>query len=344
MLSREASSPTHPRVQRSRRLYAVPAPRLPGAAPRGALSARAGGAATSKPATTPAALTPSERWSVRLELAGDDVARLYGQGLARGALVWKKGMVEWRPLLITPELTGLLKRTSGVASATPPSRALPSEPATAPRSTALAQPALDFRVAEPAPVLVATATAAPAREPGRAVRRLRYDVALVALASFALAWFVRAALAPEPTASTPPPAAAPVAPTTTATTLTGSAPRAASNIPVVAVGDLPILRGSGAPGAGRGGTARAEARGAEGPSRAALVNALSRVAASASACGPREGAVRVVMTFAPSGVARSIKVSGQGLPGGTRSCIVAAAARARVPAFQGEPITVGKTL
>ncbi len=300
----------------------------------------------SKPASASAALTPSERWSVRLELAGDDVARLYGQGLARGALVWKKGMVEWRPLLITPELTGLLKRTSAVASTTPPSRALPSEPATAPRSTALSAPALDFRVAEPVPepVLLATATADPAREPAPAVRKLRYDVALVALASFALAWFVRAALAPEPTASTAPPAAAPAAPPTTATTLTGSAPRAASNIPVVAVGDLPILSGSGAPGGGRGGTARAEARGAEGPSRAALVSALSRVAASASDCGPREGAVRVVMTFAPSGVARSIKVAGQGLPAGTRSCIVAAAARARVPAFQGEPITVGKTL
>src|SRR5688572_10237429 len=33
-------------------------------------------------------VAPSDRWSVRLELIDDDVAKLYGQGLARGALVW----------------------------------------------------------------------------------------------------------------------------------------------------------------------------------------------------------------------------------------------------------------
>ena len=33
---------------------------------------------------------------------GHDIAKLYGQGMTRGAVVWRKGMVEWRPLLVTP--------------------------------------------------------------------------------------------------------------------------------------------------------------------------------------------------------------------------------------------------
>jgi hypothetical protein len=50
------------------------------------------------------------------------------------------------------------------------------------------------------------------------------------------------------------------------------------------------------------------------------------------------------MSFAGSGVARSIQVSGSDLPAPTRSCIIAAASRARVPAFSGDPVTVTKTL
>src|SRR6478609_9970523 len=48
-----------------------------------------------------------ELWSVKLELGNEDIAKLYGQGMARGAAVWRKGMVEWRPLLITPEFSEL---------------------------------------------------------------------------------------------------------------------------------------------------------------------------------------------------------------------------------------------
>ena len=58
----------------------------------------------------------------------------------------------------------------------------------------------------------------------------------------------------------------------------------------------------------------------------------------------RGGPVRVVMSFNNTGVARSIRVSGVDLPATTRSCIIGAASRARVPAFSGDPVTVGKTL
>ena len=72
-------------------------------------------------ALPPAVRTPlMERWSVRLELGDEEIAKLYGQGMTRGAVVWKKGMVEWRPLLITPELSGLLRRTRITLNDVPP--------------------------------------------------------------------------------------------------------------------------------------------------------------------------------------------------------------------------------
>src|SRR5690606_27994474 len=60
----------------------------------------------------PTLLPPADgRWSLRVELKDEEIARLYAQGLTRGALVWRTGMPEWRPLLITPELSRLLHRT-----------------------------------------------------------------------------------------------------------------------------------------------------------------------------------------------------------------------------------------
>src|SRR5687768_13186068 len=52
-----------------------------------------------------------DRWSLRVELRDDEIARLYSQGLARGAQVWRAGMPDWLPLLKTPELSSLLYRT-----------------------------------------------------------------------------------------------------------------------------------------------------------------------------------------------------------------------------------------
>src|SRR5262249_6882191 len=113
----------------------------------------------------------------------------------------------------------------------------------------------------------------------------------------------------------------------------------------VSVSDLPLLgAGRAVPATERGrGSARDVTASGE-PSRAQLGSALSQVARSAGGCGEREGPVRVVIRFANSGVARSIRVSGAELPATTRACIIGAASRARVPAFSGEPITVGKTL
>ncbi|HVY26515.1 MAG TPA: hypothetical protein VHB79_08170 [Polyangiaceae bacterium] len=270
------------------------------------------------------------RWSVRLELGDEEIAKLYGQGMARGAVVWRQGMVEWRPLLITPELSALLRHTRTTLTSTllPPDLA---ERAVTP--TTVAPTAMDVT---PAP-----------HKPRRSL-----ELAAVALAAFALAWIGRekllgqhaasSELATLPSVVTPHPAACePVA-----------SPAAASQatIPTVAVTDLPLAGATAesAPpnGHGTGGhqSGRAASADGNGPSRASLVSALSRVAQNASGCGERGGPVRVVMSFSPTGVARSIQVSGADLPASTRSCIIAAASRARVPAFSGDPVTVSKTL
>jgi hypothetical protein len=68
------------------------------------------------------------------------------------------------------------------------------------------------------------------------------------------------------------------------------------------------------------------------------------VAQTSAGCGERGGPVRVVVTFASSGVARGVQVSGRDLPSATRSCIIGAASRARVPAFEGVPVSASKTL
>jgi hypothetical protein len=288
-----------------------------------------------------------------LELIDDDVAKLYGQGLARGALVWKKGMVEWRPLLITPELTNLLRRTRiTLPESTPPAE--PSDPVTSPRLPAPARipSQVSFSTNEsgrPVPLTVSPLAidVEPTAPPASVPWRRRLEVAGAALAGFALAWLAHSAVTPQ-AAPTMLPVMAAAAPVASPVTRAEAAPQstASSSIPLVAVSDLPLLGGRSSTAAGR-----APARGAtapsshgDGPSRAELVGALSRVAGAASGCGERGGPVRLVMTFTNSGVARSIQVSGSDLPAATRSCIIGAASRARIGAFSGAAVTVSKTL
>lgn len=286
----------------------------------------------------------SERWLLRLELGDEDIAKLYSQGMARGAVVWRKGMVEWRPLLITPELTRLLRRTRTTLTSLPDGLAeRPVGP------TTVAPTALD----------VVAPNAAAVAKPRRAA-----EFVAVALAAFVLAWIARGSLrqdspstpaadsreAPAPVAATCEPAApttarlfpnAPPVASDTGSTITGS------TIPTIAVTDLPLVGSAMTSATRHSESRRAPSRAAATgqPSRSELRAALSRVAQAARGCGERGGApVRLTMSFSGSGVARSIQVSGRELPAPTRSCILAAASRARVPAFSGDPVTVAKTL
>ena len=129
-------------------------------------------------------------------------------------------------------------------------------------------------------------------------------------------------------------------------------PRAAtpSTIPVVFWHDLPVEGGrveAGISGLARAQSAPALMRPAAatnaGPNRASLARALGAAAAAARHCGDGPVSAQVVVTFAPSGVARDIHFTSPP-PIALRSCVLNALARARLAPFQGEPVTVSKTL
>lgn len=194
-------------------------------------------------------------------------------------------------------------------------------------------------------------------EPSPPQRRIG-ELTLAAALAFGVAWLARGGLASEPAdaaappvaaLATPPlaPAAAPTPPCPLPPTATARESVANSHIPLVSVSELPLLRATTTRGAS---AERLRKRrypnpsSGNAPNRSELGSVLGQVSRSAESCGERNGPVRVVVTFGNSGAARSVQVSGPGVPSTTRSCIASTAARARVPAFQGEPITVSKTL
>jgi hypothetical protein len=221
----------------------------------------------------------------------------------------------------------------------------------------------------PAPVQ-ATATPRRARH-STAMRFL--ELALAALASMLLTLTTLRALelhrtgmlsathAALPAATTAAVSAAPPAP----------APTVAAHmpvIPIVKLTDLPVLGGystfaalrtggerpSAAPA--RASTARsfratspatltATPRAlASSPDRAALSQALARAARAARSCGDGPETAQVVVSYAPSGVPRSVRFGSAAPSRSLRGCVLGAMARAVIPPFAGEPVTVEKTL
>jgi hypothetical protein len=82
--------------------------------------------------------------------------------------------------------------------------------------------------------------------------------------------------------------------------------------------------------------------------RAAAAAALTSAAGAASNCrkeGDPSGTASVVITFAPSGRVTSANIGGPPFAGTpTGGCIAAALRKARVPPFEGERVTVSKTI
>ncbi len=82
--------------------------------------------------------------------------------------------------------------------------------------------------------------------------------------------------------------------------------------------------------------------------RAAAASALSAGATQASACrkeGDPSGVANVVITFAPSGRVTTATIGGPPFAGTpTGGCIAAALRQARIPPFEGERVTVSKTI
>jgi len=386
MLRVEASNlPNNIKIPRSRRLLPLP----PGTRRPVTLSPRPVVEAEPRTRPTQRSYHDDERWSVKLELGNEEIAKLYGQGMTRGAVVWRKGMVEWRPLLVTPELSDVLRRTritlppsaptaAALADTIPPSAAPYSE-VTLPRPARLPYGMLPSELADERVPLTTLAPMAADVEPSQPRARRPLELAAVALGAFALAWMGHAALGSRKGDDRPSfsaaammtPAAATPAPTACEPAATPTHAAEKSGIPTVAVADLPLAsRGSTASASHETSSAsvshtlssasapQAVSRAARSapaaapepvalptaPSRADLLAAMAQVSRASSGCGERGGPVRVVMSFASSGVARSIQVSGSDLPASTRSCIISAASRARVGAFSGDPVTVSKAL
>ncbi len=82
--------------------------------------------------------------------------------------------------------------------------------------------------------------------------------------------------------------------------------------------------------------------------KAAAVAALTAAAAQASSCkkeGDPSGSAVVTITFAASGRVTSANIAGPPFAGtATGGCIAAAMRRAHVPAFDGDRVTVSKTV
>lgn len=112
-----------------------------------------------------------------------------------------------------------------------------------------------------------------------------------------------------------------------------------SSIPVVSIADLPVegqsaARGTSAPSA----TPRLNSM------RAELARALGNAARAAQSCGVGPVNTQIVATFAASGVARAIHFGANAPPPALRSCVLNAVARAHISPFEGEPVTVSKTI
>ena len=299
---------------------------------------------------------PNARWKVQLSLAPAEIALVYKQGLARGAEVCRQGTHEWRPLVTTPELRGALASGRGLATLArrpvkKPASVAPPPPAVIKRESVLELTQTFSPVVTPleAPALMAPPVAAPMLPPPRAkvssfawlVRHARpAELALVAGVAVLLTWTASvlthrsqtsdlATASPERTAL-PSAEAAPV----TASFGPGAA------IPVVSVADLPVEGQHALRGAAMVSSVAPKASGM----RSQLARALGNAARAAQSCGSGPVNAQIVATFAPSGVARAIHFGAGAPPAALRSCVLNAVARARISPFEGEPVTVSKTL
>jgi predicted Zn finger-like uncharacterized protein len=183
-----------------------------------------------------------------------------------------------------------------------------------------------------------------------------------------------AAAAPAPTEA-PPPAADPGAPAAPAETAAAAAPGTPSTANAAAAaapatgapgsnsGKSGSSTGKGASAASdkggksassdKGGTpepapaATGEAAAGAGISRSALNSAMSSAAGAARSCGKPDGPTgtgRVRVTFAPSGSVTSAQVQGAPFAGtSVGGCVAGVFRNARVPAFDGSPVTVTKS-
>ncbi|HEY3666812.1 MAG TPA: hypothetical protein VGL19_12455 [Polyangiaceae bacterium] len=314
------------------------------------------------------------RWKVQLELAPAEIALVFRQGLARGAEVCRHGTQDWRPLVTTPELRSALtvswplrvaprpSSTLSVYPAPPPPPVIrtmlpvaakrdridsvPDSAVTQPFPRPVTSPTLVLSPAQPAPQRPLSEPPLGFTRP--ALHARPWELSIVATLSMAITllgtWLgSRAMHSSTPTSAvTAGQVSAPSEPATPTGAAHASATERApaSGIPVVPLRDLPLEHAGGAARA----SGASSSRGAPGSvDRGELARALGRAARSASGCGPGPVNTQIVVTFAPSGVARFIHFASSPPPASMQSCVLNAVARSRVPSFEGPAISVSKT-
>ena len=312
------------------------------------------------------------RWKVQLELAPAEIALVFRQGLARGAEVCRHGTQDWRPLVTTPELRSALTVSWPLRVAPRPSSTLSVYPAPPPppvirtmlpvvakrdRIDSVPDSAVTQPMPRPVPLLVAPPVQAaphrPLSEPPLgftrpALHARPWELSVVATLSMGITllgtWLGSRAMHSSTSTSRGATGqiSAPFEPATPTGATHGSAAELAqtSGIPVIPLHDLPLEHaGTTARAAGA-----ASSRGTPGSvDRGELARALGRAARSASGCGPGPVNTQIVVTFAPSGVARFIHFASSPPPASMQSCVLNAVARSRVPSFEGPAISVSKT-
>jgi hypothetical protein len=283
----------------------------------------------------------SAPWLVQLELTTREFALFRGSALNRGAVAWREGMPDWRPLdAIDKErqwqpTDAELPPPPKAPSSEPPPMAI-SEPPQAPRSPMAA--VLDWlRQHSVVSVAVLGFTALlllmwwgpvqTARDAALraelAVQRLTPIVERVLASLDARAAEAANRNAPLPAATTPP-VAAPTSPPEAAASATPSAAPEPPSAPSPAAS-----------------TPKPQATRLD---RARLASALSAAVAKAEACGPNaSGSLSAIVTFGPNGVVRAVSL-GSAPSGVDRSCVSRALQSARGRPYEGEPITIKRVI
>jgi hypothetical protein len=187
-----------------------------------------------------------------------------------------------------------------------------------------------------APVAVATAEAVKPGEPAAKTEEKKADPGASALSPEALA------AAEKAKATTP--AAGGATPATTGGATTGTAATTAKpeeKKPDIPVGEPGSLTAAMAQAAGPIDTSKTAATAQTGPvgnvpqrpSQGAVTGAMGKVLSAARACVTDDSASKATVTFAPSGAASGVSVSGPAAGTGAESCIKSALMRANVGAF-----------
>lgn len=280
-------------------------------------------------------------WLVQLELSPREFALLRSSELRRGAVAWREGMPEWRPVSAF-ELERPDSSAWKVQEPEPPS----------PAATQAERVWQSSGSSAPPPAVVNSVTST-ARRPLPSLTQVAVLAALVALGALLLIVWKGPVQSAQDAASRAELAVARLTPlveralTSLEARIAEVSSRAAALASVnsapqpvatsSAVAPEPAPRPSAAPAPAKPDVSVAA-------ERAQLSRALSVAAARTAACSSGgSGSLRAIVTFGPNGLVRAVSL-GAAPAGVDRACVSKVLSSARGRPFVGEPITIKKII